>query len=204
MPLPSNSIFITQLTHRDILIRETAFDYDNCIYFVSKEDGSNMVKFGFTCNCSKQILANGGQEMLDELYKGMRIGCGDRNIVDYQIAASEWLPDFDITLGIDCSKLPKTQKIKKDMDEEEANKVRAQNEECRKERDRIADDICMKFSCFKKDFLGAPIRRALKQLTVATGVPSAACELPYRADEKYWVVSAKGEVTVSFALQFDN
>jgi hypothetical protein len=29
-------------------------------------------------------------------------------LIDYQIAAGEWLTDFDITLGIDCSKLPKT------------------------------------------------------------------------------------------------
>jgi actin related protein 2/3 complex, subunit 2 len=28
--------------------------------------------------------------------------------------------------------------------------------------------------------------------------------LPYRADEKYWVVSEKDSVTVSFSLQFDN
>ncbi len=90
------------------------------------------------------------------------------------------------------------------MDEAEANQVRAQNEESRKERDRIAEEICMKFSCFKKDFLGAPIRRALKQRASPGGVASGACELPYRCDEKYWVVSAKGEVTISFALQFDN
>ena len=67
-------------------------------------------------------------------------------ISDYQIPAAEYLPDFDITLGIDCSKLPKTQKVKKDMDEEQANQVRAKNEETRKERDRIAEEICMKFS----------------------------------------------------------
>lgn len=90
------------------------------------------------------------------------------------------------------------------MDEEQANQVRAKNEETRKERDRIAEEICMKFSCFKKDFLGAPIRRALKSLQTGSGVPTESCELPYRIDEKYWVVSAKGEVTVSFALQFDN
>lgn len=55
---------------RDIYIKETAFDYDNCIYFVEKGESSSLIKFGFTCNCTKQILANGGQQMLDELYKG--------------------------------------------------------------------------------------------------------------------------------------
>lgn len=130
--------------------------------------------------------------MLDELYK------------DYQIPQSEHLSDFDLTLGIDCSKLPKTQKVKKDMDEAQANEVRAKNEDIRKERDKIAEEICMKFSCFKKDFIGAPMRRALKALKAGAGNPTDSCELPYRLDEKYWVVAAKGEVTISFALQFDN
>jgi len=35
--------------------------------------------------------------MLDELY------------AEYQIPTSEYLPDYDITLGIDTTKLPKTQ-----------------------------------------------------------------------------------------------
>jgi hypothetical protein len=55
-----------------------------------------MVKFAFKCNCTKQILANGGQDVLNELYS------------EYQLPQGEFLPDFDITLGIDVSKLPKT------------------------------------------------------------------------------------------------
>ncbi len=74
----------------------------------------------------------------------------------------------------------------------------------RKERDRLSEEICQKFSCFKKDFLGAPIWRALKSLKAGAGQPTDSCELSYRLDEKYWVVSTKNEVTVSFALQFDN
>ena len=93
------------------------------------------------------------------------------------------------------------------MDEAEQNLVKAKNEEIRKQRDKIAEEICQKFSAFKKDFLGAPIRRALRSLSLnasGTGNPSDSCEIPYRSDEKYWVVSSKSEVTVSFALQFDN
>jgi hypothetical protein len=55
---------------RDVYINETAYDYDNCIYLVRKDQASECIKFGFTCNCTKEILANGGQEMLDELYAG--------------------------------------------------------------------------------------------------------------------------------------
>jgi hypothetical protein len=35
-----------------------------------KDEGVPMIKFGFSCSCTKQILANGGREMLDELYAG--------------------------------------------------------------------------------------------------------------------------------------
>jgi hypothetical protein len=31
------------------------------------------ILFGFRCNCTKDILANGGQEVLDELYKENQI-----------------------------------------------------------------------------------------------------------------------------------
>jgi hypothetical protein len=44
----------------------------------------------------------------------------------------------------------------------------------------------------------------LKSLKAGAGQPTDSCELSYRLDEKYWVVSTKNEVTVSFALQFDN
>lgn len=90
------------------------------------------------------------------------------------------------------------------MDEAEANAIKAMNEEIRKERDKLVDDICLKFSCFKKDFLGAPIRRALTSLKAGAGNPADSCEIVYRLDEKYWVVAAKAEVTISFALNFDN
>ena len=64
--------------------------------------------------------------------------------------------------------------------------------------------------------MGAPIRRALQGLATGNttlppfnhllgeGKTSDSCEINYRKDEKYWVVAAKGEVTVSFALQFEN
>jgi len=50
------------------------------------------------------------------------------------------------------------------MSEEEANKIRAANEEIRKQREEIADKIATKFSQFKRDFLGAPIRSAMNMV----------------------------------------
>jgi len=68
---PSNPVMYQNLkgaVTKDIFIREMCFDYDNCIYFVSKELEKDQILFGFRCNCTKDILANGGQEVLDELY----------------------------------------------------------------------------------------------------------------------------------------
>ena len=50
------------------------------------------------------------------------------------------------------------------MSDEEAEAIRAKNEEIRKQRDEICDQIATKYSCFKRDFLGAPIRKAMNKL----------------------------------------
>lgn len=50
------------------------------------------------------------------------------------------------------------------MSEEEAEGIRAKNEEIRKQREEICEQIANKFSCFKRDFLGAPIRKGLNKL----------------------------------------
>jgi hypothetical protein len=71
------------------------FDYDNCRFnIVRTEKEPDTLKLGFSCNAFKQIMENGGQEMLDELYKGQVI---------------ENLEGSDITLGIDVSNIPKTE-----------------------------------------------------------------------------------------------
>lgn len=51
------------------------------------------------------------------------------------------------------------------MTEEEANEVRAKNDEIRKERDIEATKIADKFASFKRDFVGAPIWKAMKDIT---------------------------------------
>ena len=56
---------------------------------------------------------------------------------------------------------------------------------------------------FKRNFLGAPIRQAMKASVAKTDFKPA--EIPYRQDEKYWVVNpAKDGVQVFFALNFPN
>ena len=89
---PSNPIIYKILRScllRDITMRETTYDYDQCIYFVQSDEGNSIVKFGFSSKCSKEIMTNGGKEMLNELYK------------EHLLPESENIPDFDITLGLD-------------------------------------------------------------------------------------------------------
>jgi len=68
-----------------MVLRETAYDYDHCQFFVSTDQGSDIVKFGFKCQGSKEILANGGEQMLNELYKGMLFICSRYYKKDYRI-----------------------------------------------------------------------------------------------------------------------
>lgn len=89
------------------------------------------------------------------------------------------------------------------MTEEEGNKIREENEVIRAERAKVTGEIAHRFSMFKRNFLSAPIRAAIKAAT--EGKPIAAAEIPYRQDEKYWVMSpAKNEVQVFFAINFQN
>ena len=59
-------------------------------------DKPEFLKVGFQCPCAKQIMENGGPEMLDALYK------------ENMLPEAEQFPDFDVTLGIDTSNMGKT------------------------------------------------------------------------------------------------
>ena len=40
---------------------ETFYDYDNCEYIILRQDNDpDTLKFGFSCNCYKQVMENGG------------------------------------------------------------------------------------------------------------------------------------------------
>ena len=148
---------------RDKTGRAQFFDYDRCEYFLNRDpENPDMLKFAFRSDCAKQILENGGNAMLDALYK------------DNKLPDNEQLPDYDVTLGIDTSNLAKTLskytlhadiiEVKKTMSEEEANQIREQNEEIRAKRETDADVIATKFAKFKRDFLGAPILAAMNNM----------------------------------------
>lgn len=55
---------------KDTFSSESFFDYDQCEYVIQRlSDEPDVLKFGFNSLCSKQIMENGGKEMLDDLYK---------------------------------------------------------------------------------------------------------------------------------------
>ena len=84
--------------HRDQFGSTHFYDYDNCEYYIIRETASpDVIKFGFSCNCLESILKNGGQEMLDELYKGL------------VLPKDQGHPDAQITIAIDASGIQQTQ-----------------------------------------------------------------------------------------------
>lgn len=113
------------------------------------------------------------------------------------------MPDWDVTLRIGTAGFPKTAKVKKNMSEEEAEAVRANNETIRSERNAQVDQIATKIAKFKRDFIGAPIRRALLQMQQGGSVTP--CEIPYRKDEKYWITAPEpGSASFYISFNFGN
>ena len=89
------------------------------------------------------------------------------------------------------------------MSEEEAEQVRNKNEEIRKEREASAETIANKFACFKRDFMGAPIWRAMTAIKDKTEPPKP-CQINYRPDEKYWVFPSKNDFSVTFEVHVNS
>ena len=149
---PSNPIIkktLSDFLSKDLEYAEHAYDYDNVIYMVSGVPGAKVVRFSMKCNCADQLFANGAEQMLEEEYK------------QHLVAKADFDEGFDVTLSIDTSGFPQTNKIKKNDAEEVAEKKREENEQIRAERTGLVEGIADKISKFKRDFLGAPIRQAL-------------------------------------------
>lgn len=72
---------------------QNCYDTDNVSYRISGNEDLKQFRFCYRGNDSKKILANGGMDMLKEIY------------ANYLLPESEWDPDFDITLKIDCDGL---------------------------------------------------------------------------------------------------
>ena len=119
---------------------------------------------------------------------------------EFMLPRDQWVPDWDVTLQVSTADFPKTQKVKKSMTEEEQEAIRQANEEVRNQRQARIDEIATRIAKFKRDFIGAPIRKALLQ--VKAGETVTHCEIPYRKDEKYWILSPEAG-SASFYLSFN-
>lgn len=87
------------------------------------------------------------------------------------------------------------------MSEEEQAAIRASNEDIRTQRSVRVEEIATHVAKFKRDFIGAPIRRALLQMQKDQKVDN--CEIPYRKDEKYWILgSGSNEFSFFHAFNF--
>ena len=191
---PSNPIIkktVSDFLSKDLFYDEHVYDYDNSIYLVSGVEGASQVRFSFNCNCPDQIWANGAAEMLEEEFK------------DYLLPKEEFDAGYCVTLAIDTSKFAQTKKLKREYDEETAAKIRAENEQIRAERAEQVEAIAERFAKFKRDFVGAPIRNAMKK--ALAGEQFAPCEVPYRKNEKYWLLQPdKNEVQVIFSVNYED
>lgn len=128
--------------------------------------------------------------MLDELYSDLKCPEGEQD------------PDYDITLKIDTTQMPQTKKVKKSLSEEEQNAIREANEKARDERKTICDQLTSRVTQFKRDFMSAPIRKAL--LSAGEGNEVQACCIHYRPKEKYWILPTKpGEMTLCYSINFE-
>jgi hypothetical protein len=78
------------------------------VYFIKRSEGSSICKFAFSCHAAKDILINGGEDMLQELYSGIHHFIDFNIFVEYRLPSTEFLEGYDITLGIDTNTLPKT------------------------------------------------------------------------------------------------
>jgi hypothetical protein len=192
IPTAVNPVIKTAIS--DILIRETfgdsqtCFDCDDVVYRIEGNEDEKCVRFSYLGNDSDNIMKNGGEEMLKELY------------ADYNDAAAE---GFHVTLKVQGGNLPKTTKIKKSMSEDEQEKTREENEIIRQQRKDMINPIAEKIAKFKMNFLSAPIRRAMNAAIAKKQLPPV--EIKYRGTEKYWVLMPENNtVQVYYGVHLSN
>jgi hypothetical protein len=153
-----------------------------------KSEKSGEVKVDLKCLGGAAIRENGADETMARLYEGEYSSEGDG----------------DCRLSFDMSSLPETQKPKKDSTDEEREAIHTANREAKEKRAEAATHISERWSYIKRDFIGAPILRALEALKDGSCSSDLNCDIPYRAKEWYWVRSTADKVTVIFSVHFDN
>lgn len=91
--------------------REKISDYDNFSYEIGYYKESSLIKFSFNCYCFKDIMANGGQEMLETTYKGKIYS--PIIYIDYIVDEKEKIEGYNYTLGIKTNDIPDVKRFNK-------------------------------------------------------------------------------------------
>lgn len=88
------------------------------------------------------------------------------------------------------------------MSEEEQEKIREANEKIKKEREAKADVVATRYAVFKRDFVSAPIRKAMNAVLAGKGDTVKPCQIDYRSNESFFVFPSKTDVSVTLEVDF--
>lgn len=141
----------------------------------------------FKCFGAKEILENGGRDFILEEYK--KFDLGDTHL------------GYDVVLSVDPDDKPRKVKAPEDASEEEKAKIKEDNAEVKKNLEKFAIEVGDKLCRFKCDFMGAPIRKALKEI-LEDSKECYLVEIPYRKDEKYWIKKGENNAVFFFTVNF--
>ena len=68
----------------------------------------------------------------------------------------------------------------------------------------MGKEIPNKWSCIKRDFVGAPIYRALQSLKEKKSTNANNCQIDFRPHESYWIRADGDKVIVLYNIHFDD
>jgi actin related protein 2/3 complex subunit 2 len=141
----------------------------------------------FKCYGAKQILENGGSELLKEKYAEYNLG--------------DTYPGYDVVISLDPETKPTKIKTPGGASDEEKSKIKEDNALVKVKLAEFADEIAEKWCRFKSDFMGAPIRKALLDIK-EENKENYLIEIPYRRNEKYWIKKMDDNALIYFSINF--
>lgn len=164
------------------------YDFDGSKFKIINETANpDTTKLGFTWYGVKEILNNGGKELLEERYG------------DY--LKEHTLEGYPVVLSLGPDQKPEVKHISKDLPEEEKAVLKEENIQAKLKLIELAEQVSHKWAGLKAEFMGAPIRKALLDLK-EENKETYMIEIPYRATEKYWVKKTENNVIVYFSINF--
>ena len=110
-----------------------------------------------------------------------------------------------IWLKLDLSSTGKIIKTKKDASQEEKDEAHAKNKIVWEALLILSVEISEKWSAIKRDFMGAPILRALWAVHAKNADKSLDCVIPYRENESFWIrINDKEKMSVIYNVHFED